>query len=204
MGVSSDPAALAGASDAANGGSPPQLADALRALRHSRRLTLQQVGRATSISPSFLSLVEKGKSDITIGRLVRLVEFYGTTLADLIPMAPVLAEPEVVRVDERRRISSPAEGIDIYMLAPDMERTMMPMLLEFAPSAHLAEPGRHQGEEWVYVLDGRLCLTLKDSEPRYLEAGESAYYPAERPHLFGNPDPKRRLRIICVDSPPVL
>src|SRR5438094_6693590 len=120
MGLSSDSETLARASEAADGGGQPQMADALRALRHSRRLTLQQVSRATNISPSFLSLVEKGKSDITIGRLVRLVEFYGTTLADLIPMAPLVAEPEIVRVDEQRRISSPAEGIDVYMLAPDV------------------------------------------------------------------------------------
>ncbi len=80
----------------------------------------------------------------------------------------------------------------------------MPMLLEFGPGAHLAEYGRHEGEEWVYVLEGRLSLEFEDSEPTQLEPGDGAYYVAKRPHLFRNADAKRRLQVICVDSPPVL
>jgi quercetin dioxygenase-like cupin family protein len=81
---------------------------------------------------------------------------------------------------------------------------MMPMLLEFAPGARLAEFGRHVGEEWVHVLDGRLRLEIEGLEPRLLEPGDSAYYPAERPHLFCNDDRGRPLRLICVDAPPTM
>ena len=65
---------------------------------------------------------------------------------------------------------------------------MMPLLVEIEPGARLAEYGRHAGEEWVHVLDGRLRLELEGAEPRMLEPGDSAYYPAERPHLFCNDD----------------
>ena len=79
------------------------------------------------------------------------------------------------------------------------------MLLEFEPGAELAEYGRHQsGEEWVHVVEGRLCLSLEGSAPSFLGAGESVYYSAERPHRFSNDDPERRLRMICVNTPPVL
>ena len=54
---------------------------------------------------------------------------------------------------------------------------MMPMLLEIEPGARLAEYGRHAGEEWVHVLDGRLRLELEGVEPRILDPGDSAYYP---------------------------
>ncbi len=183
---------------------PPSLAAGLRALRLERKLSLKEVALATSISTSFLSLVENGKSDITIGRLVRLVNLYGVTLTDLIPPVPEDPHPELTRVDERRRIShsSPDERIDIYLLTPDTDRTMMPMELEFEPGARLAEYGRHQGEEWVYVVEGRLCLTLDGSEPRFLNQGDSAYYPADQAHLFENDDPDAPLRVICVNSPP--
>jgi quercetin dioxygenase-like cupin family protein len=136
--------------------------------------------------------------------LVRLVDFYGITLADLIPNAPHTAEPEVIQPADRRHVSSPAEGIDVFLLTADTERTMMPMLLDFKPGARLAEYGRHEGEEWVYVVRGRLCLRLEGAEPRHLETGDSAYYPAHRPHLFENADSKRPLQLLCVDSPPNL
>jgi quercetin dioxygenase-like cupin family protein/DNA-binding Xre family transcriptional regulator len=185
-------------------GAPASLADGLRALRRSRGLSLAEVGDATGISPSFLSLVEKGKSDITLGRLVRLVEFYGVTINDLLPGPPEAAFPDVVRLSERRVVQSPAEGIDVYLLSGDTRRTMMPHLLEFKPGARLAERGHHEGEEWVHVLEGTLSLELQGCEPELLKAGDSGYYPADQPHMFRNASDTEPLRLICVDSPPNL
>src|SRR5438105_3725718 len=68
-----------------NVASAPQLGDALKALRRQRGYSLVQVAKETGISKSFLSLVESGRSDITIGRLLRLVTFYGAHIADLLP-----------------------------------------------------------------------------------------------------------------------
>jgi quercetin dioxygenase-like cupin family protein len=45
-------------------------------------------------------------------------------------------------------------------------------------------------------------LELEGAEPRLLETGDSAYYSAERPHLFRNASSKKVLRAVCVDSPP--
>jgi transcriptional regulator with XRE-family HTH domain len=177
------------------------LGTTLRGIRTSRRLSLADVAEATKISPSFLSLVELGKSDITIGRLTRLAEFYKISFADLLGGEEV-SDAEVVRTHERRLIHSPAEGIDVYLLTADTRKTMMPMLLVFEPSAELAEYGKHEGEEFVHVIEGSLLLEIEGAEPRLLEAGDSAYYSAERPHLFRNASGRKTLRVICVDSPP--
>lgn len=187
------------AATAANAG----LGAELRALRRARGLSLSQVAEATRISASFLSLVENGRSDITIGRLVRLVEFYDVSIVDLLPSAEP-ADPEIVRDGDGRRLHSPSEGIDVFLLAADTQRAMMPMLLVFEPGAVLAEYGRHPGDEFVHVLEGVLELDVEGVEPRRLEQGDSAYYPAERPHLFRNADADRRLRLLCVDTPPNL
>ncbi len=158
-----------------NGGAGP-VGERLRQLRQGRGMSLNQVAAGTGISPSFLSLVENGRSDITIGRLTRLIEFFEISITDILP-SPEAAEPNIVRADERQLIHSPAEGIDVFMLGIDPLHTMMPMLLEFEPGAKLAEYGRHPGEEFVHVLEGKLELTLMGSEPQLLEAGDSAYYP---------------------------
>jgi transcriptional regulator with XRE-family HTH domain len=177
--------------------------EALRQIRQGRHLSLNEVAAGTGISPSFLSLVENGRSDITIGRLTRLVEYFHISITDILP-SPEAAEPDVVRASERRLIHSPAEGIDVYMLGVDTHRTMMPMLVFFEPGAKLAEYGRHPGEEFIHVMEGTLELTLMGSEPRTLEAGDSAYYPGDRMHLFANASDQAVLKVICVDSPPNL
>ncbi len=183
-----------------DGGSPVDeyLGDTLRALRQSRDLSLADVARETQISASFLSLVENGKSDMSLGRLTRLMQFYEISFSDLLP-PPKGADPDVVRRDERQVVHSRTEGIDIYLLTPDTNRGMMTMLLEFAPGSARNEHGIHKGEEFVHVLQGELLLELAGSV-HHLKAGDSAYYAGDRPHLMSNASSQRRLRVLCVDS----
>lgn len=182
---------------------PANLGRALRAARLARGLSLGQAAAATDISRSFLSLVENGKSDITIGRLTRLIDCYGISISELVPSTPP-ADAEVVRPEERRLLHSTSEGIDFFLLSPDSQRAMMPMLVEFQPGAGLAEHGRHSGDEFIIVLSGELQLELEGSEVRRLHAGDAAYYSAERPHRFKNASNRRGLRVLCVDTPPNL
>jgi transcriptional regulator with XRE-family HTH domain len=177
---------------------------ALRQVRNARSLSLADVAEATGISASFLSLVEKNRSDITIGRLVRLIDFYGISITDLLPFAVRSDYPEVIHPDERRSLVSPVEGVDIYLLTADTDRQMMPLEVHFQPGASLAEPGRHAGEEWLLVLEGDLRLELEGADARVLGRGDTAYYPAERPHLLANASETALLRVLCVDTPPTM
>lgn len=183
---------------------PSSVGIALHKVRKARNLSLAEVAEATGISASFLSLVEKDKSDITIGRLHRLIEFYGISITDLLPFAAHTEYPQVVSAPDRRMLHSAAEGVDVYLLSVDTARQMMPLEVVFEPSARLAEPGRHPGEEFILVLEGVLLLELEGSEPRTLQAGDSAYYPGERPHLLANASTSEPLRIVCVDTPPTM
>lgn len=175
----------------------------LRALRQERGLTLAEVAEGTRISASFLSLVENERSDITIGRLTRLMRFYGVSLTDLLPDAHG-SDPDIVHPEERRRLHSAAEGIDIFMLTPETSRGMMPMLLEFEPGARRRDYGQHAGQEFLFVLEGELVLELDGARPRCLKAGDTAVYPGERPHLLRNGSDRKPMRLICVDSTRVL
>lgn len=180
-------------------GPASSVGESLRALRRERGLSLAEVARATGISPSFLSLVETGKNDITVGRLTRLVQFYGVSILDLLPDER-RDEPDVIRASEQKLLHSPAEGIDAYLMISDADREMLPMMLVFEPGATLAEPGRHKGEEFVHVLEGVLRLEVSGSHVRTLYPGDSAHYSAERPHLFANARTDTKLRMLCVDS----
>jgi quercetin dioxygenase-like cupin family protein len=174
----------------------------LRAARAKKGLSLSDVGRETGISASFLSLVENGKSDIAIGRLVRLLSFYELPVHDVVSDGHV--EDTHVRSGEGRLLHSAQEGINFLLLTSSAEHLMMPMLIEFEPDARLAEQGSHAGEEFIHVLEGTLRLELEGSPARVLHAGDSAYYSAEQPHFFGNASRDEPLRLLCVDAPPNL
>lgn len=172
----------------------------LRALRTARRLSLGDVARETGISTSFLSLIENGRSDLTIGRLTRLVGYFGISINDLLP-SPTSSDPDVVRAGDTRQLRSPAEGATISLLATATTRTMLPMLVELEPGASLAEDGHHAGEEFTFVLSGTLSLEFDTAPPQRLQAGDSAYYDATRPHRFRNASSSEPVRLVCIDSP---
>jgi XRE family transcriptional regulator, regulator of sulfur utilization len=162
-----------------------QVGEALAKLRRQHGYSLHDVASATGISRSFLSLVENGRSDITMGRLLRLVTFYGAHITEVLPFD----EPHdlvVVRREHRQQVESPTEGMLVSLLAPERDRKMTPSLAVVEATGVTAEHSSHSGEEFMYVLQGSISLEFLDAEPIILREGDSAYFDAIRPHLYRN------------------
>jgi transcriptional regulator with XRE-family HTH domain len=165
----------------------PELGRRLRALRRDRGLSLASVASATGISTSALSLVETGRSDVTLARVVVLARFYGRSIVDLLPEPT--HEPHVVRADERRRLDSSTEGVEILLLAPSGSRTMQPYIVVHQHRAETREYTPHVGECFMHVLEGTVEIafdTADDEPPIQLGPGDSAYYATERRHFVRN------------------
>jgi transcriptional regulator with XRE-family HTH domain len=172
----------------------------LAELRKDRGLSLATVARGTGLSVSFLSLVEAGKSDISFGRLLRLVAFYGMALGDLLPKRQRSAA-HVVRATERRHVYSPAERIHMYLLAPDTKRKMMPVITIYEPHGETAEFTSHPGEEFILVLEGVITLTFAGAETLVLQSGDSAYFDSSTPHYLTNPGGTRTILAATITPP---
>lgn len=178
-----------------------ELGTRLRKLRKSRNLSLGEVSEGAGISASFLSMVEKGQSDITVSRLMKLVHWFGVSIADLV-QEPDTSKIQVVRASRRRSIRLVDEGISIQMLTSDGRHRMMPVINVYARGGGMEDSARHEGEEFVHVLSGRLELVV-DGEVVTLEAGDSAYYRADVPHSFRNIG-RGEARFLGVTTPPNL
>jgi transcriptional regulator with XRE-family HTH domain len=181
--VTGNPATVESPGDRASGSN--ELGARLRQLRRSRGVSLAEVADGTGISASFLSMVEKGKSDITVSRLMRLVHWFGVSVADLV-QEPDNAAVQVVRAGDRRSLKLADEGIEIQMLTPDGHHAMMPVINVYDEGGGMVDPTRHDGEEFIHVLEGRLELTVAGGDPLVLETGDSAYYRSDAPHSFRN------------------
>jgi transcriptional regulator with XRE-family HTH domain len=162
---------------------PKMLGQNLRALRLRLGRSLVEVAEATDISPSFLSMVENGNSDIALGRLLRLTQFYGVQIADVVPGSG--PEHQVIHPDDRQRLVLTEEGLDIQFLA-DPHHPLRPLLVRFEPGGGMIEPVRDAGDAFLYVLEGEVIVTAEGAEPVVLGARDSAYFPAERGRLYHN------------------
>lgn len=179
----------------------------LRKLRKVRGLKLQELARATGLSASFLSMVETGKSDITLAKLQRIVQVYGITIASL------LDSPEtdrvVTRANDRSPLTSTTEGVKVELMVPDLNRRIEALLITFEPGADhegsLAHENAlvHEGEEVVFVVEGQLELILDEKERYVLNKGDTAYYPSTRKHRLRNVHPGVSI-LYGANTPPTL
>lgn len=159
----------------------------LRECRLERGYRLKEVAHGTGLSMSFLSMVENELCDITLGRLMRLVAFYRIGIAELLPDEGHHSKSrDIVRRSERRHISSPSEGVDLYLLAPDGSRAMTPEIVVYQPGAEILEYDSHEGEEFLFVITGAIELIREGKDPVVLRAGDSAYYRGSEPHRHRN------------------
>jgi transcriptional regulator with XRE-family HTH domain len=161
-----------------------ELAGRLRALRTSRGHSITEVAEATGVSASFISLVETGKSDITFGRLVRLIEFYDADFDDLVGARN--SDVVVIRAGEESHVNSPGEGIDAVVLAHRAHGSMTPVIAVYDEGGSTREPLPLQGDQFVYVIKGAIELALDGRDPLRLAKGDSAFITSDLPRTYRN------------------
>jgi transcriptional regulator with XRE-family HTH domain len=157
------------------------LGSRLRALRTERGLSLSQLEAATDISSSFLSLVESGKSDITISRLLRLADFFDVDLGDLVEGSRVDRRPlEVIREEEGSVVASQAEGVQIRFIGHSRWQ-LSPRVAEYEPGGTVElEEGEaaarellHHHELFFYVVAGTFEVTAHGEGPVRVGRGDA-------------------------------
>ena len=153
----------------------------LRALRTERGLSLSQLEDATKISSSFLSLVESGKSDITISRLVRLADFFDVQLSDLVDGSRTERRPlEVIRDGEGSVLSSTSEGVQVSFLGHQRWQ-ISPRISEYEPGGTLDIAGGesaarellHHRELFIYVIVGTFEISVHGEETVKVGRGDA-------------------------------
>jgi quercetin dioxygenase-like cupin family protein len=165
-----------------------KLGKALRKLRRDRSLTLVEVSKGTGISPGFLSLVENDKTDLTMGRLASLADFYGVDMRSLV--GPAHSSSAVImakHTEPRATVRSESEGVEFTLLHTDSDRAMFPALVTLQSGGTWAEPSAHHGEEILYILQGKLEAEV-DNRLYVLKAGDLISFPAILPHRIKNVD----------------
>ena len=178
----------------------------LRALRTERGLSLSQLESATKISSSFLSLVESGKSDITISRLLRLADYYDVELGDLVEGSRVGRRAiEVVREGEGSVLNSRDEGVVAHFLGHSRWQ-LQPRISEYEPGGTVdvgeGEQGvremLHHHELFIYVIAGTFEITAHGEGPVKVKSGDSVLVRDGADHVVNVGRGKGRLVVVGV------
>ena len=182
----------------------PQTPEALmgariREFRISRKLTLRALAERAQTSAGFLSQLERGQVNASVGTLRKLAKGLGITLPDL------FSDDDINQPIVRRRADRPAihEGnlMTKYLLSHAPARNFEVYVVEMLPGGDAGEPYTHRDvQELMVTLAGAITVEL-DGVEHVLEVGDSVEFRATTPHTVRNTSgsPAEMLWII---SPP--
>lgn len=144
----------------------------LRRARQDRDLTLAALAHRVGMSTSTLSRLESGRRQATLELLLPLTRYLGLSIDEL--LREESPDPRV------RRSSFIRNGHVIEPLAPEGS-PVATYKITYPPRDAAPPPRVHEGYEWLYVLTGRLRLSL-DSRELILTRGEAAEFDTRIPH----------------------
>lgn len=204
----SDPVTAA-AQLSSTGTSKLTLGDHLRALRTARKMSLSDVSALSGLATSTLSRVENGQLSLTYDKLLQLCNGLQIEVSSLFDPVKKM-EPSNVPVG-RRTMTPPSggrpvqAGLQFYnYLCTELSNKKMTPMIGVVTGKTLEEVGglkAHEGEEFSYVMEGKLHLHTEFYEPLEVEVGGSIYFDSTMRHAYVSVGDVP-LKFICVISAP--
>lgn len=156
----------------------PDVGAALRRLRQRRGMSLNALATQSGVSRTFLAAVERGESDISVGKLALVAHVLGKDVAALLGFADRSPGPEYVRADEQRRVS---RGSGVEFTVTRVPHTSLEILVATLPphtesDETLAQPGL----DVLYVVDGEVTLVY-DGDDYPIQENECIVWPSSKP-----------------------
>jgi transcriptional regulator with XRE-family HTH domain len=186
---------------------PVAVGERIRALRDLKGLSLADVSQRTGLTEEMLEHIESDAVAPPLGTLTKLAR------ALEMKMGYLLTEGEsrpfvLTRKHERKPVSRRAAqqqssyGYSYLSLAPGMrDRNLEPFLVTLAPTAEEMPGSVHEGEEFIFVLEGEMEVVIGEHR-EVLSPGDSIYYHSSIPHLVkcrGN-EPARILAVLFAET----
>ena len=174
-----------------------QLGGKIRDLRQQYNLTQEELADRCELTKGYISQLENDLTSPSIATLVDILNALGTTLAEFFRED---AEEKIVFTQDEY-IEKRSDGMVWNWVIPNAQKNMMePIILELLPGASSAEDFPHDGEEFGFVLEGKVRITL-GKKVYVCKRGETFYYKANTTHCLSNAG-KTSAKVLWISAPP--
>lgn len=168
---------------------PNLIGPRIRQLREHRELSIDALAQRAGCSPEMVAALEAGELVPSLTPLFRLARGLGVRLGTLLDDqsqdGPAIVRQGDAGVTVHFSGNDPARThstLDFHPLAPHKAaRNMEPFLVDVHPAPADVALNEHEGEEFIYVLSGRIEVRY-GKDVHQLDAGDSIYYESVVPH----------------------
>jgi DNA-binding transcriptional MerR regulator/mannose-6-phosphate isomerase-like protein (cupin superfamily) len=171
--------------------------DKWKKYRQERGFVLEEVAKATNISPSYLHKIENEQTNVSLDILQRLADFYGENLLYYIADAP--SDGRIVRKGLGKNIPIGIEGVSVCSLSAMSHFSLSSMLYTVEAHSGRVQIQSHHGEEFVYILSGKIHFTLNNVK-YVLSTGDCMSFRSQEQHSWFNHE-KRPAQILWIYTP---
>ena len=171
--------------------SPPTLGTLLRGVRVREGWTLKEMSAKSGIPVSTLSKIEHDRLTLTYDKLLSLARRLGLRMSELFAEAseesvqPVTARRSLGDLSRSVRVETP--NYDYHYLCTELRRKrMIPAITKIRARStdEFGDLVRHSGEEFLYVLRGKVEVQTEFYDPVTLEPGQSLYIDSSMGHAY--------------------
>lgn len=169
----------------------PTLADVIRGIRTRNGWTLKQMSDKCGIPVSTLSKVEHGRLTLTYDKLQQVSDRLDLRMSDLFAeedegsAAIVTGRRSIGTIESAVQVTT--DNYDYHYLCTDLrQKRMIPIITRIrAQSAkEFGELVTHNGEEFIYVIEGAIEVHSEFYDPVTLKEGESIYLDSSMGHAY--------------------
>ncbi|GGB85082.1 helix-turn-helix domain-containing protein [Glycocaulis alkaliphilus] len=170
------------------------LGQVVRAIRQRNGWTLKEMSERSGIPLSTLSKIEHDRLTLTYDKLLQLSQRLNIPLSDLFSVpaqdsapasGPVTGLRAKGTLDTGMRVET--DNYDYFYLCTELRKKSMIPIFTKVRARSVEEFGdliRHGGEEFIFVLEGRVEVHTEFYDPVVLEKWESFYLDSSMGHAY--------------------
>ncbi len=170
---------------------PPTLGTLIRSLRARNDWTLKEMSEKTGIPLSTLAKVEHDRLTLGYDKLLQISQRLKIKMSDLFAgssdatESPQMTRRSIGTLETAVRVES--KNYEYFFLCPDLrKKRMLPMAARLRAKTleEFGELVRHAGEEFLYVVSGRIEVHTEFYAPVTLETGQGVYIDSTMGHAY--------------------
>ncbi|MDD2592621.1 MAG: XRE family transcriptional regulator [Erysipelotrichaceae bacterium] len=170
----------------------------IKQLRTRNNLTLEELASRCELTKGFLSQLERDLTSPSIATLQDIVEALGLSMMEFFKDE----KNEKIVFNKDDFFTDEKEGSTIHWIVPNAQKNEMePILIELKPhqSSHTISP--HEGEEFGYVLSGKIVLYNGDKK-YVVRKGNTFYIKGNYNHYLRN-EGTQTASVLWICTPPI-
>lgn len=173
------------------------IGEKIKQMRNQKGLTQNELADRCELTKGYISQLENNLNSPSIATLTDILSALGSNLSEFFHEE---TEEKIV-FSQNEFFEKDSDGVLWKWLIPNAQKNMMePVFVELNPTASTMCDVPHEGEEFGYVLEGKITIILGNKHYN-CKKNEAFYYQANTPHTIVN-NGKNKAKFLWISTPP--